>query len=288
MAILAVTNWHNHPHLLRDQIKTYNAAFDNDVHHVVNINANFTQKFWDDAKNLSVDFTDFSNLHFSDPAVITRQMGIAQAYFSAVMFALRENIKFDYVYFHTSSDLMIKKGANEYIRKFDLGFGKAAGRPFEYKVLDNGRSAVVIPGATDTIFYYPILHHEVLPAFLKAVGLPKFYKSRAEGCFFKREVFFEVMYPLLAHMSILDMERMENPYPIEEYLFAQCVEMFCARNDCKRARHLVSTSTNEKQMATIEEIDAAMANGDIFGIKRFQPKLDAPERVYARQLLGIE
>ena len=74
-------------------------------------------------------------------------------------------------------------------------------------------------------------------------------------------------------------------YPIEEYLWSVCVEKFVARHKVRRARHVIMTSRNEKQRASIEDMAEVRANPNLFGIKRFGGLLDDPVRVHARQLL---
>ncbi len=276
--------WHNHPELLVDQIESYNAAFDGDLIHCININALFEQSFAAEVEKKGVDFSRFGNVHFTSFNVPTAWAMITQAYFHAVLDSIMKGRRFDYVYFHTASDLLIKHGANRHIRKHDVGFAKSPGAQFTLKTTEGRTFADVETEAQ--AFREAMRLDPRLPAVLQGMGVDRVYKSRAEGCFFRRDLFFEIMYPLLCHTSIADMADLPKAYPIEEYLFATCVEFFCSRHKVRRTRHVVTSSTKEKGRASVEEMEEVLANPLLFGIKRFSQALDDPQRAYARQLLA--
>lgn len=140
--------------------------------------------------------------------------------------------------------------------------------------------AETTPGFRDAVRADPML-----APMLRALGMDTLHKSRAEGCFFRADLFFEIMDPLLAHRSLADMRDMTMVNPIEESLFAICVEFYCKKHTLRRARHVVAMSKTEKQIA-MEEMQQVLADPQLFGIKRFLPSLDDPLRVRARQLVA--
>lgn len=287
MVTLAVSTWHANPELLREQILNYNSGFSDNIIHMININSDFTEKFWADANRLSVDFHEIGNVYFTERPCRTYYGGVAHAFFTSVQDAIRENIKFDYIYWHTASDLLVKPGMDRYIRKFDVGFTKTRGQPLEYQTGEGNIEFPVMPQMADSAWKKAISNDQYAGATLRAMGADKLYHSRSEGCFFSRDIFFEIMYLLISNISIREMNRPEAPYPIEEYMFAQCVEFFCARNTVRRANHVIVTSRNERQRASIEDINAILETPNKFGVKRFDFDLASPEREYIRKLMNI-
>jgi hypothetical protein len=287
MPILCVPNWHSRPDLLLQQILSYNIAFDDDIVHVINVNSNFSSFFWEDSQKKEIDFFSLNNVYFVDPPVETKKHSIVQAYFGGVIFALKRNINFDYIYFHTASDIMIKRGAGIHVRQFDVGFGSSRPSKFTYEPLQDGGVAVKVAGASGSTQLAAIAHDRKIPTFLRSLGSDAWYKSRAEGCFFRRDVFFEIMYPLVTNFGMDYMTALDPAYPIEEYLWAQSVEFFCARHKVRRTRHMVTTSHNERNHVSIIEMDTALRDPNVFGIKRFTQVANSPEREYARKLLAI-
>lgn len=286
MVTLAVSTWHANPALLHEQISNYNIAFDGDIVHMVNINSNFISKFWSDASTKGIDFRKFDNLHFVEIPKATYGAGVAHAFFYAVQEALKRRIDFEYIYWHTSADLLVRRGINKFIRKFDVGFSKSIGQRLEYKTECIGVELVVLPDAVESVAVTSICKDPYIASALRAMGGDRLYKSRSEGSFFARDIFFELMYPLVSNISIREMYNPQNPYPIEEYLFAQCVEFFCERNNVRRTEHVILTSKNERQRVTIKEIDEVLARGNKFGVKRFDNNLLSPERDYIRKLIS--
>jgi len=287
MTTLAIATWHARPQLLEEQIVSYNAAFEDDVVHLINVNADFHDSFWREARDLQVDFKKYSNLYFLETPVRTYYAGVAHAFFIAVQEAIRLNINFDYIYWHTSSDLLIKKGIANYIRNFDVGFGKSHGVDLGYKVDHRGYLLPNFDHPDPSAWLKAISEDPQIAQVLKAMNLPKLHKSRCEGSFFSRQVFFELMYPLTMHVSVSSMASPPKAYPLEEYIFAQCVEFFCQRNVVKRAPHVVSTSAAPKNIATIAEIEKSFKSADKFGIKRFTNELNSDERNLVREYLNL-
>lgn len=287
MQTLAVSTWHEAPHLLLEQVNNYNAAFEGKVIHLININRDYQKNFWADAERKNINFDKVENVFFIEPPAKTFYCGVAHAYLIMVQYAMKMNFKFDYIYFHTSSDLLVKRGIDTHIRNHDIGFGKAG--YFEIKYRTDHRGHVLLDFGQENLD--PQLSSISLdPAFARvtqATGMEKLYKSRSEGCFFSRETFFEVMFPLTSNMSAWEMQSIPKPYPIEEYLFAQCVEFFCDRHNVRRTAHVIETSRSEKFMASISEIDDVISRPDKFGIKRFDMNLDSEPRQHIRRSLNI-
>jgi hypothetical protein len=283
MTILVVSSWHERPDLLADQIESYNQAFGGDLIHCININGNFEERFSAEVRQHGIDFSRYGNVYFPRFNVKTAWAMIAQAYFNGVLDSMINGRQFEYVYFHTASDLMIKSGADRHVKQYDIGFGNAPGHQFTLNKID-GRISVNIE-----IDYQPfrsaMAQDHKLANFIRDMNANVINASRAEGCFFRRDLFFEITYPILRNYSIEDMENMPQAYPIEEYLLATCVENFLARSKARRTRHLVTTSENTHQLASVGDMLTVMKNPQLFGIKRFRAKMDDPDRAYARQLL---
>jgi hypothetical protein len=296
--ILAVTNWHADPACLMQQIESYNIAFNNDIYHIVNINTDYAERFWMDAEVQGVSpRTAFHNVSFVEPGVKTAWGSVMQALLAGVRQALRQHIDFDYVLWHTSADLMLKRDANLHIRNYQIGhadfdWGVGGSESFELKYTTVGKGEGEESIALDPsdpsleLFVDAVAADRRLPAFYRSLGLQELYKSRCEGSFFRRDVFFEIVFPMLLEVSIRDMEALDPIYPMEEFLLAQCVEFFCARNPgILRTSHIVMTPEREDQYVTEEDIAIAMEDSRIFGIKRFIEDPYAPIRAYARQTL---
>ncbi|WP_159997716.1 hypothetical protein [Roseomonas sp. 18066] len=280
MTILAITVWHQHPDRLFEQLQNYNQAFDGDVMHYVNINADFADSFAYATRKRRVDFSKIENLRFVTPPVRTAWAVILHAYLQAVLQAMQDRVAFDYVYFHTSADLMIRRGAAQHIRQFDAGLGKSWRIPGK---LEEGVLSFEREGSDQL---EAIKQDPAMPGFMQQNGFRSLYKCRAEGSFFRRALFFEAIAPMLSHWSLADMTRLPVVYPQEEYLLATCLEHYSQRNKITRARHLIATSKNEKQQATIEEMAEALQDPQLFGIKRFDQKADTPERSHALGLVA--
>ncbi|MFC7706491.1 hypothetical protein ACFQXB_20225 [Plastorhodobacter daqingensis] len=287
MTVLAVSTWHKRPDLLVEQINSYSVALDGDVVHMINVNTDFEEEFWRDAESLGIDFSKCGNVYFAERPMRTCYGGVAHAFFNGVLEAQRRNLKFDYVYWHTSSDVMIKPGAMRHIRRYDLGFKSSAGRIFHIETSE-GRDRVVFPDAPESRWLRAISADPKSARTLASMGMPRLYKMRSEGSFFRRDIFFEIMYPLLANMSMHEMpSEPKDAYPIEEYLFAHCVEFFCQRNSVRRAHNLVFTSRSADKIISPDEVEQVLLSEDLFAVKRLSSDLDAPDRLLARKTLGL-
>lgn len=287
MTTLAIAAWHNRPDLLMEQVLTYNAAFNGDVIHLIHVNSDFQTQFWDEAKTKGVSFDAMGNIHFVQQPLRTYYAGILHAFIHCVQIAIRRNFAFEHVYFHTSSDLMARPDFDKHIRQFDIGLAQQHSIEVQFVTDPRGDTHVLLPhGHKD--FWKERLHKDkrIVPV-LRSMGTKTLRKSRAEGSFFRRDLFFEIMFPLLSHIGIREMYAPENAYPLEEYMFAQCVEFYCERHKVRRAPHAVVTTNGPKRLATIQDISALAAKDGRYGIKRFSDEIDSPERDHVRKLLGI-
>jgi hypothetical protein len=233
--ILAVSNAHDRPDLLAAQICNYNAAMNGNVIHAVNINSKFENQFWQSASELKIDFQAFGNVIFNSPAVQTGYGSILHAYLQTIMRALQRDLKFDYVYFHTPADLLIRRDVDVYISSFDFGFSDAYEYPFDEEhhfTLHHGKDRWVGPMSLNSGLF----------RFLNSLGHPIAHRVRTEGAFFKRQIFFEVVYPLLLSNGIEYFAQAPEPYPFEETELASCVEFF-------KKRHAFAWSRTSKSMA---------------------------------------
>jgi hypothetical protein len=278
--ILAVMNAHDRPDLLAAQIRNYNAAMNGNVIHAVNINSKLEQQFWHSAKELNIDFQAFGNVMFNTPSVETGYGSILHAYLQTIMHALRQDLKFDYVYFHTPADLLVRRDVDAYISSFDIGFSDAYEYPFDEKhhfTLHHGKDRWVGPMSLNSGLF----------RFLDSLGHPVAHRVRTEGAFFKRHIFFEVLYPLLLTNGIEYFHKAPEPYPFEETELASCMEFFKKRHMIKRARNLIRV-VEDKQVNGIDTDDVvdALKQHDIYGIKRPSNVLDSDVRRYIATLVG--
>ena len=294
--ILAVTNWHADPACLIQQLESYNIAFDDDVFHIVNINTELAERFWKDAEVQGVSpRTAVPNVAFVEPGVRTAWASVMQSLLAGVQHAIRQNIDFDYVFWHTSADLMIKRDANLHVRNFHIGYadydwgvGGSDPYPLSYAKNDEFGDHIALDPTEPALewFVEAMAKDPRAAGFYRDLGLDTLYKSRCEGSFFRRDLFFEIVYPLLLHVSLRDMEALDPVYPMEEFLLAQCVEFYCARNEkVRRTSHLVMTPEREDQYVTETDLQIAMEDTRIFGIKRFIEDPRAPIRALARKML---
>jgi hypothetical protein len=280
MTILAVTNAHERPDLLYDQLENYNVSFDGDVIHGVNINAALAPKFEQEREKLDIDFSKLGNVFFVTPAVETKRFGVLQAYMITVMEAMRLNKRFDYILFHTSADLMVRHLANRYVKRFDLGVGASGNIRFRDEA-GNLTFDQVNPFWREQVAADPRLHR-----LASQLGTDVLHKSRQEGSFFKSSMFFEMFFPLLSFRSTEEMLNIDPIYPAEEFVFSLCTEAFCQRHDVRRTQHLIYTSPSAKQIATVEEIDAVRLSSQQWGVKRFPPNRASEQREYVRKILS--
>lgn len=278
MTILAVSTWHERPDLLLAQIEGYNLSFDGDVVHMVHINSDFHDVFFADAEKQNIDFKKVGNLYFAESPRSTRYAVIAHAYMHSVNEAMRIGLKFDYIYFHTSSDIMFKRGAAKYIREHDVGLYKAvawnilgghSSDRFRIDVKNPTKWLANIEKDKKAIFFYRTMKQE------------KIFGKRHEGMFFRKDIFFEAIFPLVSHYNIDEIENQIHVYPIEEFLFTQCLEMICKRYELKRRRNLI----HSVKTLSCEDLNEAYQNPGVFGIKRPSKILDSPERVLANEML---
>ncbi len=294
--ILAVTNWHADPACLIQQLESYNIAFDNDVFHIVNINADLAERFWMDAEVQGISpRTAVPNVAFVEPSIKTEWCSVTQALLAGVQCAIRQNIDFDYVLWHTSADLMIKRGANLHVRNFhighadyDWGVGGSDPYPLTYAKRRDGSEYIALDPVEPALelFVEAMAKDGNAAGFYRSVGLDTLYKSRCEGSFFRRDLFFEIVYPMLLHFNLRDMEAIDPVYPMEEFLLAQCVEYYCARNErVRRTSHLVMTPEREDQYVNEQDLKIAMEDTRIFAIKRFIEDPRAKIRALARKML---
>lgn len=169
MTILCVSTASGDANLLRQQILTYNKCFDGDVFHIVHLSNEFNDRL-DVNPIIKKSILDLGNIHLFN-RVKTAYGVIFHAMLQCVFEAIRLGVQFDYVLFHTSSDLMVGSGVNKYIRKFDIGAAKP------HFMARNG------------FWYDKAVNYKKSELLLTALDSDKRYKARAEGCFFRRDIF---------------------------------------------------------------------------------------------------
>ncbi|WP_226645097.1 hypothetical protein [Microbulbifer variabilis] len=266
MTVLCVSTASGDANLLRQQILTYNKCFDNDIFHAIHLSEEFNEYLYVNPSERKL-LLDIGNVHLFN-RVKTAYGVIFHAMLQSVLEALRIGVKFDYVFFHTSSDLMVKRGANKYIRMYDIGAAKP------HFLNSNG------------IWYEKAINFKKADALLSSLGSDKRYKARAEGCFFKREIFFELIYPLLTHYGSIEFNDLAR-HPVEEVEFAWAIEFFCARNSIKRVDNLVKTLVGRKRIALLEDVESVAREDGVFGLKRFSSDRFDAARSYIFDSIGL-
>ncbi|WP_424135843.1 hypothetical protein [Roseomonas chloroacetimidivorans] len=276
MITLVVSNAHDAPDHLLEQAANYHWAFRGNLVQLVNINANTQERFWKEAQRDQVDFTSVPSLRFLPEPIGTEWGRIFHAFLGGIGFALRSGIAFDYVYFHTASDLLLKQGIDAYLPNYDLGFGKSHAMKQDMSASQASISDFWSDAVTGNPRYM---------RFIRSLGQDASYKARAEGCFFSRQVFFEMIFPLMLTTSCEDLASMPQPYPHEEFELASLVEAYCRGRQVRRCPNVVVTAKRESQLATTEDIDAIIATPDRWGIKRFPIGQNDGTRLYVRQIM---
>lgn len=269
MNILAVGAAHDRPDLLLEQIENFNLCCSGNVFHVVHINLETREAFFEAAKWAGIDFERLNNVHLFS-RVRTKWGGIFHAWLLGVAEAMFRGIDFSHVLFHSSADMLVRLGADRHIEQYDLGVGKS--------VLTNDKD----------FWFDQIRRNDRGFALVQSFGQPDFLRARVDSCFFKRQLFFEIIYPLSITYDYLREDSLPD-YPLEDVDMVCAVEWYCANNpSLRRARNLVFTSNNDRQLCTKEEIDWVRSTTDIYGVKRFSAIKDDQVRVYVRELLGQE
>ncbi|AXC49276.1 hypothetical protein DRW48_05880 [Paracoccus suum] len=287
MSTLAISVWHERPALLAAQIENYNRCFGDPLTHMININAEFADRFWAEARKRGIDFDAYGNVLFVERPVRTYYAGLGHAIFYAVQEALRRGVPFRHVYFHTSTDLLVKPGLGAHIAAHDVGLAPSKGPEIRFRPDHRGVDLVNFAVPQTEVWAQNITLDPRFATAMQAMGATRLHKMRADGCFFSREAFFEIAYPLVANISIADMAAPPRRYPVEEYGLAQAVEFFCARNPgIRRTTQVILTMRGERNAVTIAGIDQARADPLRFGIKKFPADPDAPERQYVREILA--
>ncbi len=280
MLVLAVSNAHERPELLAEQIENYNIAMNGNIFHIININSLYRDAFFEDANKKGISFDRFTNLHFLDRSLEAGYGRLAHVYLRGVQFALRLAINFDYVYFHTPSDLLIKRDVDKYISGFDLGFTKSYPYPFnEQRVFFDhvGRDHWVDAMSANALLFN----------LLEGLGQATAYRGRTEGSFYRRELFFELVFPWLLESSARDLVACDPPYPQEEAELVSCIEFMRARRSLKQADCLIKVyESNPGHIATVEDVIAAQSDPAVHGVKRLPLDLDSDVRQYIGRIMG--
>lgn len=264
MTILCVSTASADPILLRQQLVCYNHCFSGNVFHVIHVSKELDESLSEAEREL---INSLGNVHLFT-RVTTKHGMIFHAMLQGVLEALRIGISFDYVYFHTSSDLLVKNGIDEYIRQFDVG----ATSPYLL---------------TDRDYWFGRVTKSLRSSeFLAVLGQKNRMKVRAEGTFFKKEIFFEIIYPFLTYFGSVDFNSIAD-YPVEEVEFSWCIEFYCSRNKVRRAKGLIKTLGGFEDYAGKNEIDRVREQDGIYGLKRFRRDRYDCSREYAFESIGL-
>lgn len=266
MTILCITVAHERPDLVLAQIENYNACFGGEAFHMVHVSAGFAASFESSQRSLGIDLEAPGNVHVFS-RVETRWGMIFHAMLQGVVEAARIGLRPDYYYFHTGADLLVRTGIAGHIRSFDLG--------------------AAAPHALSDQDYWiaQVNANPRLPVLLRSLGRDRPLKVRAEGCFFRRELFHEMVLPVAMTYGCTSLAEVPE-YPVEEIDLACAVEFYCGRHQVARTGNLVATSTAEGQVATTDEIDRLRSGSAHFGIKRFRPELSDATRAYVDRCLA--
>ena len=267
MSILCVSTASGSPELLRQQILNYNRCMNERLVHVIHVSEEFNSYL---NSNLSVkkSILQSGNVYLFT-RVKTKFGMIFHAMLQGVFEALKNNLKFDYVYFHTSSDLLFKKDLDLYINNFDVGSARA-------HILSE-----------NDYWYERVVSSKVSSELMASLELRNRLKVRSEGCFFRREIFFEMIFPILTHLGTTDIERVPN-YPVEEVEFAWAIESYCEKNKVDRVANVVRNLVGQKRVATVDDINAAEREHGVFGMKRFSSERFDVARKFLFDKVGLD
>ncbi|WP_444882619.1 hypothetical protein [Microbulbifer sp. PSTR4-B] len=255
------------PELLMQQILTYNHCFNGDLFHLIHVSTEFEGALTGKSGKKN-SILEQENVYLFN-CVDTRRGMIFHAMLQCVLEAVRIGVKFEYIYFHTSSDLLVKNDLDVYIKNFDVG----ATRPHILSENDH--------------WYEKIIDNKKSISLLNAMNIDRRLKVRSEGCFFRREIFFEMIYPLLTHLGSTNIAEVAN-YPVEEVELSWAVEFYCARNTVKRTGGVVKNLVGRNRVASVEDIDSVASEDGVFGLKRFSSNRFDAARARVFELLGLD
>ncbi len=263
---------HEAPDVVEDQIKNLQ-RFLNDPIIALHVNKRFLESGGFDAAR----FKNMPSVRINPEHIDTHWggTGVPLAMVSNCKFLL-EAAEFDYLILESSNDLYVRRGAADFVRRFDSGCQQI---PLPFDKGDHTHAARRDRG---------------LASLREKLGGAAAYASAHEGTFYRREL-MEEMAPLLdLHMreDIRPMTRMGDPegdYAKEEFYFPTAAAALSGsvgtpliyRDFCT-----VPSLPLEVAKAVAEENwDSAPQNArGAFGVKRIARVLDDPVREFIREL----
>ena len=184
---------HEKPDVIIDQIENFKYFLEN-VCFILHVSKSYFEKY--EIEKLQ----NIENVYLNPENLVTKWGNIISTHISNYNYA-KKNIKFDYVLFHSSNDMYVKKGAYDYIVSHDAGFQLR-------KVNRNN------------IHWWPgflAINDIQLEKMKNKIGKTTLLASQLEGSFYKKEIMDEVI-------DVVNLYYDENTskefYPKEEFYFS--------------------------------------------------------------------
>ena len=184
---------HEKPDVIKDQIKNFKFFLKNVVF-ILHVSKSYFDKY-----NIE-ELKGIEDVYINPENLITKWGNIVSTHISNYNYA-KDNIKFDYIIFHSSNDMLVKHGAYEYIIQYDAGYQLR-------KVNKNN------------VHWWPAflaMKDSQLEQMKNRIGQSTLIASQLEGSFYKKEIMDKVIEIINLYY---DESSSTSFYPKEEFYFS--------------------------------------------------------------------
>mgnify|MGYP000885389812 CR=1 FL=1 len=184
---------HEEPDVIIDQIDNLKYYL-NDPLFILHISKSYFEKF--EIEKLQ----NIENVYINPENLVTKWGNIISTHISNYNYA-KKNIEFDYIIFHSSNDMYVRKGAYDYITSYDAG----------YQLRKVNRNNIHWwPGFT-------AIKDKQLDKMKNRIGNTILLASQLEGSFYKKEIMDKVIEVINLYY---DEKQSKDFYPKEEFYFS--------------------------------------------------------------------
>jgi len=197
---------HEKPHILRDQALNFGYFFPEAllIVHVSKSSEDSFESFIEATEGLS-------NVVFNPDRTVTRWGDALGPHIRNFRYALNELIGIEYLTFASSTDMMVKKGVFNHIKKFDLAYDRQSVVTREWK------SDIIQECFADISFQ----------RLLKEMGSNNAIYSQIEGSFYSVSIMRELIPVVERHF---DVYACDAKYFREEFVFSTIANKICNQN----------------------------------------------------------
>lgn len=264
-----------------DQINNYQALFSNNAMFFIHISVDARNSKLQEYQEIETRFENVVLIPFSN---VTSSNCTFGAFLACTEYLLQsyEKSYFSHIYLHTDSNLLLKRGVDEYIIENNVGFGI-------------GQSPMLEPHESKWFHATSMYGDSKFVNFIQAHKGIDIWVGRQEGSFFSVDLWLEIyntsqfFYPWDEYINEL-----ENVWPLEEVLIPTICKSILnidsnVRNVIQTKKQTASTKGQPlREIYGIADLDDFWSEPDptIFGVKRFPLKVDCDARAYVRSKIS--